>query len=204
MAKQSRWITTRKLLPGLSLLVAVSLYGLYRSAFGFLLPDPILPAAESGDTAQVAKLLKNGANIEAKNVIGMTPLMRAAEFGHSDTVQYLLQHGANINAQDMSGFTALRVAASPGGHADTVALLLQSGANPNAADKEGRTALIWASAYSNPATVKTLIMHKELVNSRDDHGLTALAMARGDKQELTGNTGNSDSAKLIIKAGGKM
>ena len=168
-----------------------------------LFPDPILTAAEAGDTAQVEALLNKGANIEAKNGTGMTPLMRAAEFGRIETVKVLLARGANISASDDSGCTALRVAASPEGHAETVAFLLKSGAKPNVTDNEGRTALLWASAYGNAETVQTLIAHGADVNLRDRSGKTALLMAAGDKQELPSNPGNAESEKALRGAGAR-
>src|SRR5258708_2671199 len=197
---------TRKARKPVLLALLVSIGALLWMSYAIpkaLFPDPILTAAEAGDTATVQTLLNKGADIEAKNITGMTPLMRAAEFGHTETVKVLLARGANINAADEPGFTALRVAASPQGHAETVSLLLKSGASPNVTDKEGRTALIWASAYGNAETVKTLLAQGADVNVRDRYSKTALMMATGDKQELPGNRGDAESAKALRGAGAR-
>jgi ankyrin repeat protein len=52
-------------------------------------------------------LLKNGADIKARNLYG-TALHAATENGHAKAVELLLEKGADINIEDGDGRTALR------------------------------------------------------------------------------------------------
>jgi len=65
----------------------------------------------SGNEACCELLLRNGANINAKNKYGTTSLMRAAWFGYVKVVQVFLMHGADTNIRDDDGETALNQAA---------------------------------------------------------------------------------------------
>lgn len=55
-------------------------------------------AAQDGDLAGVAELVKGGAEVNAFDDIGKTPLHYAAEKEHFTVVEYLLAHGADVNA----------------------------------------------------------------------------------------------------------
>src|SRR6218665_192382 len=82
--------------------------------------------------AIIELLLKNNADINAKNSDGRTPLMRASQYGCSHIVQLLLdwrdEHdaGVDINARDKWGETALFKAATFA-RVDIIELLLQHG-----------------------------------------------------------------------------
>ena len=67
------------------------------------------------------------ADVNVKNVSGMTPLHTVASMGHKLTVKVLIARGADINAKDDCGRTPLHVATS-GGHKNTVELLCKHGA----------------------------------------------------------------------------
>jgi ankyrin repeat protein len=70
--------------------------------------DPeLIAAAANGDFILVTSLIDAGADVNVRNVGGMTPLMAAAKGGHLDTVRILLAQGANVNAKDNDGQTAL-------------------------------------------------------------------------------------------------
>ena len=58
----------------------------------------------------VELLLENGADPEAKDVLGMTPLLSAVTSGASDSLQVLLDHGAEITAVDSSLNSCLHLA----------------------------------------------------------------------------------------------
>jgi ankyrin repeat protein len=59
-------------------------------------------------------LIEKGANVNARNSLGVTALMFAAMAGHKETVSMLIQHGADVNAIDQRGFTALALALHKG------------------------------------------------------------------------------------------
>jgi uncharacterized protein len=67
----------------------------------------LLQAARKGDTASVERLLKKGANIEAKDQGDWTALAVAANYGHADTVKLLLENGADPVAGQLDGDKAL-------------------------------------------------------------------------------------------------
>ena len=101
----------------------------------------VLGVAESHtDTAQV--LLKAGADVDAKNVLGETALHRAASNGHTETVEILLKAGADVNVEDDKSYTPLMGAAAAN-QTETVRALLKEGADVNARDKDGDTALAY-------------------------------------------------------------
>lgn len=61
----------------------------------------LLAAAESGDINSVERLLKSGANINAKDEAGFTVLVTAIAGNHTELVKFLVSRGATIvtNAQ---------------------------------------------------------------------------------------------------------
>ena len=74
----------------------------------------------------VAFLLKNGANIndkEVRDTIDQTPLIVAAQGGCKEIVEMLLQSGANIEHRNDQGETAL-ISAAQEGHTEIVQMLL--------------------------------------------------------------------------------
>lgn len=71
---------------------------------------PIFAALGEGEE-KIDRLLKAGANIDAKNNFGSTPAMTAAGRGRFDLVYYLLERGADYNVVGENGETlATRVA----------------------------------------------------------------------------------------------
>src|SRR5688500_16261511 len=109
-------------------------------------------AAEHGDSAMAATLLRSRANVKATTRIGdYTPLHVAARNGSAAVVRMLLAAGSDARAVTSSGATSLHFAAGAGS-AGAVSELLAKGADPNAKEKEdGQTALIFAASANRPA-----------------------------------------------------
>src|SRR5678815_5072830 len=84
---------------------------------------PLIDAAESGDRAQVSRLLDQGAPIDARAVDGTTALHWAVRADRLDTVRVLLESGADASAADRYGITPLYLAAENGNAAVMAALL---------------------------------------------------------------------------------
>jgi hypothetical protein len=104
---------------------------------------PLHTAAECGYTTIVKKLVKAGANIDARGNFrgdncGWTPLHRAARKGRAETVKILIGAGANKDAVTSRGATPLHMAAASGSE-ETVRFLLRAGANKEARDINGDT-----------------------------------------------------------------
>jgi hypothetical protein len=73
-------------------------------------PTALRSAAASGDTAQIALLLDQGAALDARDELGRTPLMLAVMQNRPDVARLLLDRGADPNVADNSGHTPLQQA----------------------------------------------------------------------------------------------
>ncbi|CAO2649967.1 Nn.00g012590.m01.CDS01 [Neocucurbitaria sp. VM-36] len=67
----------------------------------------LLEAAEEGDTTDVLRLIREGADINAQDAFGETPLHYATERQHIDVVRVLLRAGADPEVKNKRGMTIL-------------------------------------------------------------------------------------------------
>ena len=111
--------------------------------------------APAQDPRVIASLLEHGADVNAKNEIGLDPLHIAAWAGKSETVRLLLEHGANVNALSDARYARreMRVTplllAIPNGDLATIRLLVKHGADIDTIrDEEGDTGLSLAQALA--------------------------------------------------------
>ena len=106
----------------------------------------------------VRLLIRNGADVTARDSTDSTPLHHASSKGSAITVDLLLQHGADVNAQNENRSTPLHLAASSrlALEGTVVRLLLRNGANIGAKDCEGRTPLEIALSEGNSWISKLL------------------------------------------------
>src|SRR5688572_8451404 len=137
---------------------------------------PIVDAAERGALAEVRALIKQGTDVNAVRVDGLTALNAAVYTDRLDVVEELLRAGAKPSA-DRYGVTPLYLAAV-NGNAAMIRRLLDAGADPNAVDAGGETALITAARTGNPATLRALIERGARVDAREpEFQQTALMIA---------------------------
>ncbi len=96
------------------------------------LREPLWAAVRNGDAKAVQALLDKGADVNAKNEIGITALWIAASNGKANVVEVLLERGADVNARDGIWYQtplSLALGAFGGdGNADIVKRLLKAGA----------------------------------------------------------------------------
>jgi ankyrin repeat protein len=97
-------------------------------------------------TAQdVQSAIRDGADVNARDLEDNTPLMGACYFQRFDVIAMLLKAGADINARSsVDGRTALMWAAMNYETPDEIIKLLEAGADAKVMDKMGKTALGYA------------------------------------------------------------
>jgi ankyrin repeat protein len=95
---------------------------------------PLMFAAPYGETATIARLLENGANVNARDIRGMTALMftAASDNQNLDAARLLIAKGADVNIKSNDGETALDWARKAG-NPKMIALLEKHGAKGNPA-----------------------------------------------------------------------
>jgi ankyrin repeat protein len=85
-------------------------------------------AVTRGDAAAVRVLLRDGADVDARDRHGQTALMLAAHAGHDAVVAVLLEHGAALDVTAKFGLSALMLAIVAG-HAETARRIARAGAD---------------------------------------------------------------------------
>lgn len=131
-----------------------------------------MEAAETGNEAMVALLLRYGANAHDVGVIhGMTVLDNALRFSRSTKIsRSLIEAGADVNAQDRTNESILHFAVLVG-DLDQVKLLVEHGANVNHRTKLQRTPLHFGGQRE---ITKYLLECGANVNEPDFEGQTPL------------------------------
>ena len=141
--------------------------------------SPVADAAQRGDLAEVRRLLRAGADVNAPQGDGMTALHWAAERGDAELCQVLLFAGARVDAGTRIGhYTPLHLAARAAREAVT-GQLLDAGSDPNAiTTNSGVRPLHLAAQAGDPAVVRALIDGGAEVDGREGAwGQTALVFA---------------------------
>ncbi len=104
---------------------------------------------------QAPERLRNGIDVHAANVLGVTPLMLAAGNCGNDMVPLLLEKKVDVNAVSKDGSTALMYA-SVAGQPQNVQRLLVAGARAKLKTNAGETALSMARQQRFDDVVKLL------------------------------------------------
>ncbi|HEY0890444.1 MAG TPA: ankyrin repeat domain-containing protein [Nocardioides sp.] len=157
------------------------------------LDERLRRAAWDDDRAAFARLVRRGANVDAKDETRQSAYLVAASEGHLDLLRLALRHGASIDDKDSWNGTAL-IRAAERGHALVVGELLRAGIDRDHVNRIGYQAVheaVWlgrdTSAYAT--TVRVLAAGGARLTDRSRReGLTPLEMAgrRGfDRLERT-------------------
>lgn len=115
-------------------------------------------AADRGDAAMAAALLRAGAKLDAKtSVNGYTPLHVASRSGSAAVVKALLDAGANARTMTGTGATAMHLAAASG-NAESVSALIAKKGDVNARETAwGQTPLMFAATENRADVIKVLV-----------------------------------------------
>ncbi|GAB9476384.1 hypothetical protein Gpo141_00013450, partial [Globisporangium polare] len=133
-------------------------------------------AAWGGYVDIIAELLRNGAEIDARNKEGETALFYAAGYGRLGAVQQLINHGAVVDAATENGMTPLLRAADSGG-LDVVRELIKNDADMHATTKDGRSVIHCAAAGRDSDVVAELLSRGVDPAARTKDGRSALHCA---------------------------
>ena len=185
----------------------------------------LMRACEFNSEEVVKILIKNDADVNARDKEGRTALMIACDEGNKEIVNALLAAGADVNIKDKNGTTLLMTACEKG-DLDLANAFIEAKADVNAQNDKGKTALMVACDEGNKEIVDALIRAGADVNIKSNNGTTLLMTAceKGDldlvnalieakadvnAQNDKGKTalmiacekGNKDIVNALIKAG---
>lgn len=117
---------------------------------------PLYDAAKRGDTAEVRRLLEEGADPDEPNEHGWTALMIAVAQSEEETARLLLAKGADPKIDNLLDRNALMYA-SRYGNVELVRVLIQHGAPVNVADSTDPYALAIAAQQGHTDLVQLLL-----------------------------------------------
>jgi ankyrin repeat protein len=174
----------------LQALTAVLLSAMASAAFA---QAEIADAASKGNKAEIERLLKRGADVNAQQADGATALQWAAYRGDPKLAELLLKAGAKPGLANHDGATPLWLAAARG-DAAVIRALLKGGADANEQLPLGRRPLMLAARSGSVDAVRALLDHGADVNaSESKRGTTALMQAA--------DQGHADVLKELIEHG---
>jgi ankyrin repeat protein len=181
------------------------------------LDKKLLDAIRDGDTAEVRRLLQQGASANTRDEAGDTALMRAALYADVECMRVLFESGAEVNGPGKDGTVpllrtthdpekmrllldrgarvddfALVAAASVPGSRGSLELLFARGANGRAA-KPAYTALMAAAHNGDLDVVQCLLDHGADANAKTPTGFSPLIAAA--------LSGNARVVALLLKRG---
>ncbi len=130
----------------------------------------LFQAAKAGDSKAIKQLVKDGADVNAREEHKATPLMFASFFGKAEACQTLIDLGADVNAKDIQGDSALFLAST----SKVVEVLMKNNADINAQDNVGRTALMYALESTKIDVAFTLSLYTPNLKLKDQRGSTAI------------------------------
>ena len=147
------------------------------------LDEQLRDAAWADDVTRATALVRQGADVNAKDDTVQSAYLIATSEGHLELLRLTMTHGAEVDDKDSWNGTGL-IRAAERGHALVVGELLQAGIDRDHVNRIGYQAVheaVWlgrdTTAYVD--TVRVLVAGGvELTRPSHDEGLTPLQMAR--------------------------
>jgi ankyrin repeat protein len=153
----------------------------------------VADAAMQRNSAQVRRLMQDGADVNLRQADGATALHWAAYYGDASLALLLLEAGADASAANREGSTPMWLAASQG-DAAMISALLDAGADANEKLPLGRRPLMLAARSGRVDAVRELLDHGADPNAKEEaRGTTALMQAA--------DQGHADVIALLIEHG---
>lgn len=193
-------------LPGYRVVAFSILLGQSTTAFAQVAPTPtelagftgLFAAAARGEGARVAQLVRDGADVSARDGYGRTPLHVAAYARKHDAMRALVKAGADPNALERDRYDIVTIAAVAD-DLPTLKVALAIGASAkNVTSRYDGTALIAAAHLGHDGVVRELIRAGAPLDHVNNLGWTALI-----ESIVLGNGGARHTAtlKALVDAG---
>lgn len=154
--------------------------------------ERLLEAAAAGNTAEVKKLLADGAALNGMDRDGATPLMKAINGGHIELAAFLSAQGADVKIKDASGNTPLILACRYGDES-LVRRLLGREPELNAKNLNGESPLTVACTEGHASIANLLIRRGANPGIRNGKGEPPLLIAAENGREAV--------VRLLLKHG---
>ena len=156
----------------------------------------VIAAAAKGDLDGVARAMRAGGGIRARDAQGRTALLAATYGNHVPVALLLMAAGSDVNAKDNQENSAFLLAGAEG-YLDILKLTLRSGADVKSTNRYGGTALIPAAHHGHVEAVKELLKTAVPVDHVNKLGWTALleAVILGD-----GGARHTEIVRLLVAA----
>jgi ankyrin repeat protein len=140
----------------------------------------------------VTCLVQNGADLEAKDIMGWTPLRYSLAHQDLEIISYLVEQGADIDALSARNWTCLHSAAGVGNF-EFCEYFVKKGANIELKTIDGLTPIHVACVYGQKCEiVKLLLDHGANIEAQDPKGNTAL--------QLSAQIGSIDMVQLLLQS----
>lgn len=155
----------------------------------------LMIAAASGYETEVVRLIKAGADIDARTTEGATPLIFAVSNNHLNTVKNLLALEPEVNVITAASETPLLIAVK-NENVEIAEALIRAGADIDFSDKNGAASLHFSSLYGYFYVTDMLLYYRADMEKKTRDGTSPLMAAVW--------AGNADVADLLIQHGANM